>query len=181
MSLQKSYYPQRPMTYYFRYPKEVVDIYIRKGMYLGSNAPTEEECEDCVLGITLRQKSPSQVVRPEFNKYIKKHSMPIGKIGKVYVGLRNILKQNGFTLTKSSNFNLAWGYCGQKDHVKSFERYQKFSHFPGCWQIGRKDNLWMNLSKKQRAIPEYYNFLPKTYCLKADYDAFIKGTNLFSF
>ena len=127
-------------------------------MYLGSVAPTEEESEDCVIGITLRQKSPTQIIKPDFDKFLKKYSMPIGKIGKVYVGLRNILKVNGFTLTKSSNFNIAWGYCGQKDHVKTFDRYQKFSHFPGCWQIGRKDNLWMNLSKKQRSIPEYYNF-----------------------
>jgi len=111
-------------------------------MYVGGTCPTDDEQDDNHVGIKLRQKDSSQIFTPDFKKYMRKYSMPIGKIGKVYVGLRNILKENGFTLTKSSNFNLAWGYCSQKDHVKTFERYQRFSHFPGCWQIGRKDNLW---------------------------------------
>lgn len=32
---------------------------------------------------------------------------------------------------------------------KSIRSYQKLNHFPGSFQIGRKDRLWRNLSKLQ--------------------------------
>lgn len=54
------------------------------------------------------------------------------------------------------------------------KKKQRFSHYQGCWQLGRKDNLCHNLKKKQRIYPKYFDFLPKTYCLKYDYDEFIQ-------
>lgn len=44
-------------------------------------------------------------------------------------------------------------------------RYQKINHFPGCWNMGRKDLLWLNLSKFKRKYPKEYNFIPNTYLL----------------
>ena len=32
---------------------------------------------------------------------------------------------------------------------KSIREYQKLNHFPGTFQIGRKDRLWRNLSRLQ--------------------------------
>lgn len=171
----KSCFPNRPPTFYFFYPREVVVIYHKKGQGLGEVLYGEEETEDGEIGIQLRHKDVGLIVTPEFKKFMKNYSMPMGKIGKVYAGLRNILKENGFTLSKGPNFNLAWGYCSSKDSVKTFDKNQRFSHFPGCWQIGRKDNLWMNLSKRQRSMPDIYNFLPKTFCLKIDYETWVKN------
>ena len=39
-------------------------------------------------------------------------------------------------------------------HLKTLEsmsRFQKMNHFPGCWQLGRKDYMWKNLNKQRRA------------------------------
>ena len=51
-------------------------------------------------------------------------------------------------------------------------RYQKMNHFPGCWQLGRKDHMWKNLNKQRRAFPEAYNFVPTTYIFPYDFDRF---------
>jgi hypothetical protein len=174
LSLLKSEFPNRPATFYFFYPKEITAIYTRKGMFSGGVLPVSEEPDDNLIGVKLRHKETDQIIVPDFKKFMKQYSMPIGKIGPVYLGLRNILKENGFTLTKSSNFNICWGFCSQKEHIRRLEKLQKFSHFPGCWQVGRKDNLWLNLQGKGKIMPEFYNFLPKTYCLKNEYDAWIK-------
>ena len=51
-------------------------------------------------------------------------------------------------------------------------RYQKMNHFPGCWQLGRKDYMWKNLNKQRRSFPDAYNFVPMTYIFPNDYDRF---------
>jgi tubulin polyglutamylase TTLL4 len=62
-----------------------------------------------------------------------------------------------------------WG-IGNKRTMKTMNKYQKINHFPGCWNMGRKDNLWMNLSKMKRKFPREYDFVPNTYLLAYDYD-----------
>jgi tubulin polyglutamylase TTLL4 len=51
-------------------------------------------------------------------------------------------------------------------------KYQKIKHFPGCWQLGRKDNMWKNLSKQRRMFPDAYNFVPMTYIFPYDFERF---------
>lgn len=51
-------------------------------------------------------------------------------------------------------------------------RYQKMNHFPGCWQLGRKDCMYKNLNKQRRAHPEAYNFVPTTYIFPFDFERF---------
>lgn len=46
------------------------------------------------------------------------------------------------------------------------------NHFPGCWQLGRKDYMWKNLNKQRRSYPEAYNFVPMTYIFPNDFDRF---------
>jgi tubulin polyglutamylase TTLL4 len=60
-----------------------------------------------------------------------------------------------------------------KSTLKSMNRFQKVNHFPGCWYLGRKDNLWINLSKMKRQFQSEYDFVPNTYLLAYDYDRFI--------
>ena len=42
-----------------------------------------------------------------------------------------------------------WGRHMKAQGFKSIRDYQKLNHFPGSFQIGRKDRLWRNLSKLQ--------------------------------
>lgn len=49
-------------------------------------------------------------------------------------------------------------------------KYQKVNHFPGCWNLGRKDWLWRNLVKYKRKYPKEYGFIPNTYILNSGSD-----------
>lgn len=52
---------------------------------------------------------------------------------------------------------------------KSLREYQKLNHFPGSFQLGRKDRLWHNLSKMQVSFgKKEFGFFPKTYVLPQD-------------
>jgi len=48
----------------------------------------------------------------------------------------------------------------------------KTRHFPGCWSLGRKDNLWKNFSRMKRSFGKDYDFCPQTYLLPDDYRRF---------
>jgi len=46
--------------------------------------------------------------------------------------------------------------------------YKRCNHFPGTFQIGRKDMLWRNVSKMMREFGEEYRIVPKTWILPED-------------
>lgn len=47
--------------------------------------------------------------------------------------------------------------------------YLQLNHFPGSFQIGRKDRLWRNVSKMQlRFGKKEFNFLPQSFILPQD-------------
>ena len=43
--------------------------------------------------------------------------------------------------------------------------FQKINHFPGMYQIARKNYLARNLNKMQKQFPDDYKFFPKTWLL----------------
>jgi tubulin polyglutamylase TTLL6/13 len=47
--------------------------------------------------------------------------------------------------------------------------YQRINHFPGMFQLSRKNNLGRNLMKMQKVFPKEYKFFPKTYLLPVEY------------
>lgn len=53
---------------------------------------------------------------------------------------------------------------------KTLKDTQKLNHFPGTFQIGRKDRLWRHF---QRLIAKFgykeFGFLPETYVLPHDF------------
>jgi len=52
---------------------------------------------------------------------------------------------------------------------KSIKSFQKINHFPGSFQLGRKDRLWRNVSKLQAKYgKKEFNFLPQTFVLPWD-------------
>lgn len=73
--------------------------------------------------------------------------------------------------TRNEAWNAYWA-SNRLDSVKSLSSHQKTNHFHGCWNLGRKDLLWQNLSRQQRQFPEDYSFLPRTFLLAAEYDRF---------
>jgi tubulin polyglutamylase TTLL4 len=41
----------------------------------------------------------------------------------------------------------------QLKSIANMNSYQKISHFPGCWTLGRKDYMWKVLHKMKRKFP----------------------------
>ncbi|XP_044007977.1 tubulin polyglutamylase TTLL4-like [Aphidius gifuensis] len=84
--------------------------------------------------------------------------------------VRRTIVNSGFRLVKKSNDWIGtWGKHMKSNFFKFIKKNQKVNHFPGTFQIGRKDRLWRNLA---RLMSKYgrkeFNFVPKTYVLPQD-------------
>jgi tubulin polyglutamylase TTLL4 len=84
--------------------------------------------------------------------------------------IKNCIKRSWFTPAKSSD---AWlGYWGKQMKAASYKvisDFQKVNHFPGTFQIGRKDYLWRNLSRMQHRHGRMeFSFFPQTFILPSD-------------
>nr|XP_015838348.1 PREDICTED: tubulin polyglutamylase TTLL4 isoform X2 [Tribolium castaneum] len=88
------------------------------------------------------------------------------------VVVRKTLTNSGFALVRSefsreSNQWLGtWGKHMKSPMFKTLKETQKLNHFPGTFQLGRKDRLWRNF---QRLINKFgykeFGFIPQTYVL----------------
>lgn len=84
--------------------------------------------------------------------------------------VKKTIERSGFRTTKKYYDWLGcWGKHMKAAGFKSVREYQKLNHFPGSFQIGRKDRLWKNLLKMQvQCGKKEYGFFPQTYVLPAD-------------
>lgn len=84
--------------------------------------------------------------------------------------VKNTIARSHFKVTKRShNWLGCWGHHMRSQCFKTLGEHQKLNHFPGTFQIGRKDRLWRNLSKMQvRFGKQEFNFFPKTFILPQD-------------
>uniref|UniRef100_A0ABM5F7Q0 Tubulin monoglutamylase TTLL4 isoform X1 n=1 Tax=Pogona vitticeps TaxID=103695 RepID=A0ABM5F7Q0_9SAUR len=86
----------------------------------------------------------------------------------------NIVKQtiarSHFKISKRNNDWLGcWGHHMKSPGFRVIREHQKLNHFPGSFQIGRKDRLWRNISKMQlRFGKREFNFLPQSFILPQD-------------
>ncbi|NWR50733.1 TTLL4 polyglutamylase, partial [Regulus satrapa] len=86
----------------------------------------------------------------------------------------NIVKQtigrSHFRVSKkSSDWLGCWGHHMKSPGFKAIREHQKLNHFPGSFQIGRKDRLWRNLLKMQaRCGKKEFNFFPQSFILPQD-------------
>ncbi|XP_077978246.1 tubulin monoglutamylase TTLL4-like [Glandiceps talaboti] len=84
--------------------------------------------------------------------------------------VKNCIARSGFRATKKSHEWLGyWGKHMKAQGFKAIREYQKVNHFPGSFQIGRKDRLWRNLSKMQLHFGKKdFGFFPQTFVLPYD-------------
>ncbi|XP_053925770.1 tubulin monoglutamylase TTLL4 isoform X2 [Cuculus canorus] len=86
----------------------------------------------------------------------------------------NIVKQtvgrSHFRVSQKSNDWLGcWGHHMKSSSFRVIREHQKLNHFPGSFQIGRKDRLWRNLLKMQaRCGKKEFNFFPQSFILPQD-------------
>jgi tubulin polyglutamylase TTLL4 len=54
----------------------------------------------------------------------------------------------------TNDWNIYFDIKGNKTKkIENIQKWQKISHFPGCWYIGRKDFLWRGIHKIKRVHP----------------------------
>ncbi|KAJ0006027.1 hypothetical protein NQD34_015921 [Periophthalmus magnuspinnatus] len=84
--------------------------------------------------------------------------------------VKNTIARSHFKVTKKSHDWLGcWGHHMKSVCFKTIGEHQKLNHFPGTFQIGRKDRLWRNLSKMAvRFGKQEFNFFPRTFILPQD-------------
>ncbi|XP_036396690.1 tubulin polyglutamylase TTLL4-like [Megalops cyprinoides] len=86
----------------------------------------------------------------------------------------NVVKQtiarSHFRVTKRSHDWLGcWGHHMKSPGFRAILEHQKLNHFPGSFQIGRKDRLWRNLSKMQAHFGKReFSFFPRSFVLPQD-------------
>ncbi|XP_005098301.1 tubulin polyglutamylase TTLL7 [Aplysia californica] len=92
--------------------------------------------------------------------------------GTRYEVVRQMVEKVGFTVSKDDDPTsyLIWNDCFVSlDKISELKPYQRINHFPGMGEVTRKDALARNVSKMQKAVPDEFNFIPKTWILPADY------------
>ena len=105
---------------------------------------------------------------------IEKANLTYKISGSEYRCIVNSLEFNGFQKHEGgSDWTIYFDITGiNQKALENMNRFQKMNHFPGCWQLGRKDYMWKNLNKQRRSFPEAYNFVPMTYIFPFDFDRF---------
>lgn len=82
---------------------------------------------------------------------------------------RTIMNSNFKLVRKSNDWCGTWGKHMKSINFKTLREYQKINHFPGTFQIGRKDRLWKNLFRLMTKFgKKEFGFIPRTYVLPQD-------------
>lgn len=72
-------------------------------------------------------------------------------------------------VTENETWNIFWtDTILGAEFCRSMRRFQKMNHFPGMFEICRKDLLARNMNRMLKLFPNEYNIFPKTWHLPAD-------------
>ena len=141
--LLRSIYQNRPPTIFFKYPQICGFSQDLSKVF----KVTESEIKDYDLNCRITGEKPLKCVQLA-------------------------LQAGGFEITtEGKNWNLFWGFV-KPETLKNMNRYQKTNHFPGCWHLGRKDNMYRHVLKMKQRFGEQYDFIPKTYLLSNEFKRF---------
>ena len=147
VSLWKPAYQHRTPVLYFPYPD-----------YVGEKRPMAEG------SFTEHSRSELRSVELQFR---------IAENTNIYNSVVNTFKRAGVKLVEVEGQNVLWTGSVKPDLLRETNKYQKLNHFPGSFQIGRKDCMWRNIARFRRANGLDYEICPPTYIFPEDYKRFI--------
>ncbi|XP_023210125.1 tubulin polyglutamylase TTLL4-like isoform X2 [Centruroides sculpturatus] len=79
------------------------------------------------------------------------------------------ISRSGFRLTEDIRWIATWGKHMRCNEFRFIRNTQKINHFPGSFNLGRKDHLWLNIVRMQCIHnEEEFSFMPDTYVLPED-------------
>lgn len=84
--------------------------------------------------------------------------------------VRRTIVNSGFRLIKKSpDWIGTWGKHMKSNTFNFLKDNQKVNHFPGTFQVGRKDRLWRNIARLMiKHGRREFNFVPRTFVLPQD-------------
>ncbi|KDO19674.1 hypothetical protein SPRG_14754 [Saprolegnia parasitica CBS 223.65] len=90
-----------------------------------------------------------------------------------YAIIKRCLKARDFRLVREKNANAAWDiwWSDRGELLKDARRlhaFQKVNHFPSMEDICRKDFLATHLNAMRKALPDAYDYYPRSFLLPAD-------------
>ncbi|KAL3674411.1 hypothetical protein V7S43_000365 [Phytophthora oleae] len=90
----------------------------------------------------------------------------------LYNAITNSLRATDVRKTASSNtWNIFWGEHLKAQEFSSLLPSQRVNHFPGSFELGRKDRLCGHLLRMRKKHPTAYaDIIPETYLTANDYD-----------
>ena len=119
-----------------------------------------------------RKPHKSMVFKMRDNKF--KLKFKISESVHTYNCVVNTLCFSGFTQTEGANWNVMWSAPLKPETLRHYDMYKHCNHFPGTWQLGRKDLMYRNISAQIREFGEEYNIVPRTWILPYDLRPFQK-------
>ncbi len=89
------------------------------------------------------------------------------------ISTANVDIEIGAASSHEEDWDIYWTDGGvQPERLNRMQPYQRINHFPGMFQLSRKNNLARNLMKMAKVYQKEYKFFPKTYLLPAEYGEF---------
>jgi hypothetical protein len=73
---------------------------------------------------------------------MRQHVMFVRFSGTTNACIRRAFAEAGFQRTSGSKWNVLWGSPLKKELFKGMDMFQRCNHFPGTWELGRKDLLY---------------------------------------
>lgn len=75
------------------------------------------------------------------------------------------------------DFNILFTGAVKEEILKKARTYQRLSHFPHSYNIGRKDAMWRNFAEMQEAFPDEYDYCPRTFVFPQDAEDYEEHKN----
>ncbi|XP_055610759.1 tubulin polyglutamylase TTLL13-like isoform X1 [Uranotaenia lowii] len=130
--------------------------------------PSEEVRKEPNCNRKTRAKTENGVRRSKKSRRIPPISICI--LNSRYDIIPRICRRLGYKLVGESEL---WNVCWTDslvgvDFCRDMRRFQKVNHFPGMFEICRKDLLARNLNRMLKLFPTEYAIFPKTWIFPAD-------------
>lgn len=87
-------------------------------------------------------------------------------------GVKHAFRDAGFRCTAKQHFNALWtsALAGDEFSRLRLDRFQKVNHFPGTWELGRKDRLYRNVARMRRrqGAEHEFDIMPRSFMYPRD-------------
>ncbi|KAL3156185.1 Tubulin polyglutamylase ttll5 [Trebouxia sp. C0010 RCD-2024] len=110
---------------------------------------------------------PSQDAEPALAP-LRGLTLKVKYVGVANNAVRAAFQTAGFNKTSKPQWNVLWSKALKPEAYSTLTKFQRANHFPGTWQLGRKDKLYTNIARAKRNTGSFYNVIPKFYILPRD-------------